>query len=78
MDHIAALCLGLAGFNIDPKVILNVYRRVEREIVPERPAFWVHLACERPGENDLRVPRFHFDEIVNPIDGLYAPPLAFK
>jgi len=58
MDHLVPLCL--VGFSIDPKIILKVYRRVERDIVPQRPAFCVHLACERHGENDPRVPRVHY------------------
>ncbi len=75
MDHLVALCL--VGFCVRPKVIHKVYRRVETEIVPQRPAFWLYLGGERPGENDSRIPRVHYDEVVNPIDGFYAPPLTF-
>ena len=75
MDHLVALCL--VGFNIRPKVIRKVYQRVEKQIRPPRQAFWFYLDGERPGENDSRIPRVHYDEIVNPIDGFYAPPLTF-
>jgi len=78
MDHLVALCL--AGFHIDPEIIHNVYQRVEKEkeILPPRPSFWFYLARQRPAENDCSIPRIHCDEVVNPIDGFYAPPLSFE
>lgn len=75
MDHLVALCL--AGFLIDPKIIGNVYQRVEKEILPLRPSFWFYLAGQRPAENDCSIPRIHYDEVVNPTEGFFAPPLSF-
>jgi len=75
MDHLVALCL--AGFCLNPNAIRQVNRRVKKEILPQRPAFWLYLAGEVPVGNDPKIPRVHYDEIVNPIDGFYSPPLTF-
>ena len=74
MDHLVALCL--SGFRIDPNVILRVERRVAEEVCRERPSFWFYLARGRPG-NDPKIPRIHYDGIVDPIDWYFAPPPSF-
>lgn len=64
MDHLVALCL--AGLRVDPFTVAKVRERVEKEILPLRPSFWFHIDRDLPKENDLNVPRIHYDEMVNP------------
>ena len=72
MERLVLLCM--MGFQIDPDVIKDVNRRIYEELLPNRPAFWLHLGLNLPRENDPSVPRIHHDEIINPIDWFYAPP----
>lgn len=75
MDHLVALCL--ARFRVAPEVVLKVNRRVRREILPQRPAFWFYLGEELPKGNDVTVPRVHLKEIVDPIDIIFPVPPPF-
>ena len=75
IDHLVAPCL--AGFRIDPNVILGVEWRIVQEICRERPSFWFYLARDLPKGNDPKIPRIHYDGIVDPIDWYYAPPPSF-
>jgi len=75
MDRLVALCF--AGFKVTPKVVHKVNRRVKREIIPHRPAFWFHLDENLPKANDLSVPRIHIQEVVEPIDVYCPTPPAF-
>jgi len=75
MDHLLALCF--AGFRVTPKVVRKVNRRVKREILLHRPAFWFYLGEDLPKANDLSVPRIHIREVVKPADVLCPTPPAF-
>ena len=72
MTHLVVL--GLIGFPFDPSAAEEIRRRLSEEVVPHREAFWFDLGENLPTENDTSVPRIHYDEIVAPINPLYAPP----
>lgn len=71
-EHLIALCL--VGFQIDPTTAEHLRKRLMKEILPRRQAFWFHVGLQLPKVNDASVPRIHYDEIVNPIDPICAPP----
>jgi len=72
MPDLVALCL--AGFQFHFCAVDSVKRKFIEEILPTRSAFWCHLGGDLPAENDLSVPRIHYNEIVNPGDWFDSPP----
>ena len=69
--NLVALCL--VGLPIDPYPFV-VKKKLIKEIVPSRPAFWFHFGSELPKASDLSVPRIHFNGIVDPIHPYETPP----
>lgn len=59
---------------MDPKVAEVIKRRLTEDLLPERPALWIYIDQEFPKATDLFIPKIHFDEIVDPVDRICAPP----
>jgi len=72
MESLVALCL--VGFEMDTTVLEGVKKRLNQEIVSQRPSLWIHIGPKLPNATDPSVPKIHYDEIVNPFDPYFAPP----
>jgi len=72
MTHL--VCLGFFGFRFHSSAAEEIRRRITEEVVPLRPAFWYHLGRQLPNENDVSVPRVHYEEIVNQNNLSTVPP----
>ena len=70
MHHLVALCL--IGLPIESTELFH--RQITEEVLPLRPAFWYYLGAYYPEENDVNVPRIHYDEILFPINPFDSPP----
>lgn len=63
LPRLTAFCL---VYPLHSNVVEVTAGRLDREVKTTRPAFWFHLADELPRGTDSRVPRIHYDQIVDP------------
>ena len=54
--------------------VAELKRKFDDLIIPNRPAFWYHVDKDLPNVNDPTVPRFHYDEIVGPLNYFEVSP----
>lgn len=74
MKDLVALCL--AGFQMNSDALVVVKKKLNDVIIPVRPAFWYYIGKELPSPTNSSIPRMHYDEMVNPYDPYYTPPIS--
>jgi len=52
---------------MDPGLMTEIKKRVELEVVTERPSLWFHLGRNIPQASDAGVPPIHYHQIVEPV-----------
>ena len=74
MTHLVALYI--IGFRWDPsqEEVDALKQRFTREILANRPAFRMQVGPLWAIENDLDLPRIHYDEIIFPMNLDHTPP----
>ena len=65
MTHMTCLCI--TSNHMDPDLMTEIKKRVELEVVTERPSLWFHLGRNIPKAFDAGVPLIHYNQIVEPV-----------
>ena len=74
MERLTCLSLIFNDLNAS-KLMEEVTRRMEKEVLPTRPALWFHLDSGFPEASDPSVPAVHFKEMIYDSSSITPTPI---